>query len=92
MVDEPEEKAKTDAQYKTGDDREVEGRMLALMDDVAGQFSQPERKFAAEVQECADEDKCASKKEKCSAKIANVHRFDAPQIARNQFRRKATAA
>jgi hypothetical protein len=74
MVDEPKEKAKTDAQYKTGDDRKVEGRMLAAMDDIAGETAETEREFATEIQECADEDECTSKQEKCSAKIAKVHR------------------
>jgi len=41
--------------------------MFAAMDDVTGETAESEGKFAAEIQECADEDERASKKEKGSA-------------------------
>lgn len=53
--EEPEEKGKCRAEDKAGDDREVESGVFAAMDDIAVEFSEAERKFAAEIKESADE-------------------------------------
>jgi hypothetical protein len=53
--EEPEKEGKCCAEDETGDDREVESGVFAAMDDVAREFSETKREFAAEIKESADE-------------------------------------
>jgi hypothetical protein len=51
----PEEKAQDGAEDETGNDREVESRVFAAVDDVTRKFAETEREFAAEVEKGASE-------------------------------------
>ena len=54
--------------------------MFAAMDDVAWQFSQTEGKFAAEVEESADEDQESAEEKKRASKLAKrFHRTILPE-------------
>ena len=54
--EEPEKERNDDAGNEAGDDREVERSVFAAMNDVTRKSSKPKGKFAAEVEESADED------------------------------------
>ena len=49
MGKEPEEKRKSSAEDKTGDDGEIERGVFTTMDDVAGEFVESEGEFGPEV-------------------------------------------
>lgn len=54
--DEPEEDGEPDAEDKAGDDRKVESGVFAAVNDVAGQFSQPEWQLVSEIKKDTDQD------------------------------------
>jgi hypothetical protein len=68
--EEPEEKREAEAQYKAGDDGEVERGVFATMDDIAGESSETKREFSAEVQKSANEDQQYTNSEECPAEFA----------------------
>lgn len=47
--EEPEEKRKAEAQDEARDEGEVKGGVFAAMDDVAGEATEAEREFSAEI-------------------------------------------
>ncbi len=55
MRNEPEEEREHDTYDKAGDDGKVERGVFAAVNDVAGQFSQAERKLVAKIQKSADQ-------------------------------------
>lgn len=86
MVDEPEEERKTEAEEEAGDDREVDRGVFATMNDVAGESSQAEREFAAEVQKSAQTDKEPTENEESPAEFAErVHPGILPETVREAF-------
>lgn len=71
---EPQNDGEGDAQDEAGDDRKVERRAFAVMNDVSGQAAEAEGEFGAEGEECAQENKERSEHEKRAAEIAErVH-------------------
>ena len=72
--EEPEEKRECCAENEAGDDGEVESCVFAAMDDVAGEFAEAEREFAAEIEKSADEDEEAAEDQEGAAEFAiRVH-------------------
>jgi hypothetical protein len=55
-INDPEEKCKRKTDNQAGDDRKIESGVASLMDDVAGQASQPERKLRTESENRTDAD------------------------------------
>jgi hypothetical protein len=51
--EEPKEQRKAEAEDEAGDDGEIEGGVFTAVDDVAGEFTETEGEFGAEVQESA---------------------------------------
>ena len=83
MGNEPKKQGESDAQEQTGDDGKVKRGVFAAMNDVAGQSSQTERKFAAEIEESTDENQEAAEKEKRAAEFAKrVHEVILPEAAK----------
>jgi hypothetical protein len=77
--EEPEEERDGCAEHKAGDDREIEGRVFAPMNDVAGQPAETEWKPAAEVEKDTDKDAEGAENEEGAAEFAKrVH----PRILR----------
>ncbi len=56
MREEPEDEGESGAEEEASDDRKVKGGVFAAMDDVAGEFAETERKFAAEIEKRAEQD------------------------------------
>jgi hypothetical protein len=74
MGEKPEEERKYCAEDKASDDGEIKSCVFAAMDDVAGKFSEAERKFATEIEKSADDDEEAAEKQECAAEFAmRVH-------------------
>jgi len=77
VIDQPEEERKTEAEEEARDDGEVEDGVLAAVNDVAGEFSEPEGKLSTEVQKRADRDEEAAKEEEHTAEFAErIHEKD----------------
>jgi hypothetical protein len=70
MGKEPEQKRKSGAEDKTGDDGEIERGVFTTVDDVAGEFAESEGEFGAEVKQSADDDEDEAEQEKSAAEIA----------------------
>ena len=70
MREEPEEQSQDDADDQAGDDGEIESGVLAAMDDVAGETTEAERQFGAEVKESAEDDEKTAQDEESAAEIA----------------------
>lgn len=88
--DEPEQERERDAEEQTGDDGKVKRGVFAAVDDVAGQFSQPEWKLIAEVEKSADKNEESSKEHKGPAKIAErIHKVILPEAANESFKQAA---
>jgi hypothetical protein len=75
--EEPQEERKADAKEETGDDGEIERCVFAAVDDVAGEASQAEREFGAEIEKCAEGDEEEAEEEERAAEFAErVHERD----------------
>jgi len=75
MAKEPKEEREGGAEEEAGDDGEVESRMFAAVDDVAGKATEAEGQLAAEIEKSAEEDEEAAEEEKRAAEFAErVHR------------------
>jgi len=71
---EPEKEGEGEAEDEAGDDGKIEGGVFATVDDVAGQLTEAERQFSAEVKKSADEDKQNAENKKSAAEFAErVH-------------------
>jgi hypothetical protein len=82
MREEPEEERDGCAEHKAGDDREIEGRVFAVMNDVAGQPAETEGKLATEVEKDTDKDAEGAENEEGTAEFANrVHPRILPEAA-----------
>jgi len=82
MREEPEEERDGCAEHKAGDDREIEGRVLAAMNDVAGQPAETEWKLAAEVEKDTDKDAEGAENEEGAAELAKrIHPRILPEAA-----------
>jgi hypothetical protein len=68
--EEPEEEREAEAQYKAGDDGEVERGVFAAMDDVTGEGSETKREFSAEIEEGAQQHKKTTEKKEDAAEFA----------------------
>jgi len=68
--EEPEEQAQADAKEQAGNDWKIECGVFAVVNDVAGKFSQAKREFCTEIKKCAQEDEEAAEEEKCAAEFA----------------------
>ena len=55
MGEQPEQKRKAEAEDEAGKDGEIEGGVFTAVDDVAGEVTEAEGEFGAEVQESADQ-------------------------------------
>jgi hypothetical protein len=84
--EEPEEQAQTDTEEQAGDDREIEGGVLAAVDDVAGETAETKGKFTAEVEKPTDEDKKATEEKENAAEFAKrIHNGILPEAAAMSF-------
>ncbi|HEX4545715.1 MAG TPA: hypothetical protein VH110_05100 [Candidatus Acidoferrum sp.] len=89
MGKEPEEEGKGEAEDEAGDDGNVEGGVFAAMNDVAGKATEPQGKFAAEIEKGADQDEEGTEEEESAAEIANwVHGQDCSDRKGVKERRK----
>lgn len=70
MGEKPKEKREADAEKEAGDEREVEGGVLAAMNDVAGEAAKAHREFAAEIQKRAYGGEQRAKNEKGATELA----------------------
>lgn len=72
---EPENERKAEAEDEASDDGKIKRGVLATVNDVAGKFSQTERKFSTEVENSTDEHEEAAEEEECTAEIAEgIHK------------------
>jgi hypothetical protein len=86
MGEKPEENREGCAEHKAGDDREIEGRVFAAVDDVAGKLSEAKGEFCDEVQKGADEDEKAPEEEENAAEFAKrFHPRILPEAAEKLF-------
>lgn len=86
MRDEPEEQGKRDAEEQAGDDRKIESRVFAAVNDVAGQFSQAEREFVPKIKKGADQNDKPSEEDKRPPKLAErIHSIILPEPANGSF-------
>ncbi len=86
MGEEPEKQAQADTEEKTGDDRKVEGGVLAAMHDVAGEAAEAEGELGAEVKNGADEDQeSPEEKERATEFAKGIHSRILPQAADKSF-------
>jgi hypothetical protein len=84
----PKEERKSGAEYQAGDDGEIEGSVFAAMDDVAGEFSQAEREFAAEVEKSTGDDEEPTENEECAAEFADrIHEESVKEKQNNEVRK-----
>ena len=78
--DEPEEESERGADDETGHDGKVKGGVFAAMNDVSGQPSKAKWKFAAEVEESADEDEESAEEKKRAPEFAKrIHQIILPE-------------
>jgi hypothetical protein len=68
--EEPEEEGKAEAEEEAGDNGEVDGGVLAAVDDVAGKAAKAEGEFAGEVEEGAESEEEGAGEEEEFAEIA----------------------
>ena len=74
VADEPEEEREAEAQEEASDDGEVEGGVLAAVDDIAGKAAKAKRQFAGEVEKGADGDEeGAGEKEELAEVAEGIH-------------------
>jgi hypothetical protein len=66
----PKEERKTEAENEARDDREVEGGVLATVDDVAAEAAEAQWEFSAEVKQSADKDQEGAENEEGAAEFA----------------------
>jgi hypothetical protein len=66
----PEEERERETEDEAGDDGEVEGGVLAAVDDVTGKASQAERQLAPEEKKSTDKEEEAAEKKKGAAEFA----------------------
>jgi len=72
--EQPKNKRKSSAKDKTGDDRKVERSVFAVVDDVAGQFSQAEGELVPKVKKSAEKDEeSAGEKERAAEFAKGIH-------------------
>jgi len=67
---EPQKEGKSGTENEAGDDGEVEGSVLAAMDNVAGEFAEAEGELGADVEESADNYEDGSEQEQSAAEVA----------------------
>jgi hypothetical protein len=83
MIEEPEEKGKTNAEDEASDDRKIEGGALATVDDIPGEFSKAKGESAAEIQDRAGDDRHGTKQHQETAEIARwIHSWIVLEIFR----------
>ena len=70
MGNEPEEQGERDAEEYRGDEREIERRVFAAMNDIAGEATEAEREFAAEIKKSADKYEEGAEDEEGAAEFA----------------------
>jgi hypothetical protein len=73
--DEPEDQRQQNAQHDGGDDGEVEGGVLAAIDDVAGEASDGEVEASAEQKQQTEEDEEAAEGDQDFAEIGHRRQF-----------------
>lgn len=74
--EEPENERKTEAEDEAGHDGEIEGGVLAAVDDVAGKFSETEGELSAEVEDGTDDGEQATEEKEDAAELAKgVHKI-----------------
>ena len=74
MGEQPKNKRKSSAKDKTGNDRKVERSVFAVVDDVAGQFSQAEGELVPKVKKSAEKDQeSAEEKERAAEFAKGIH-------------------
>lgn len=75
MGKEPENERKAEAEDETSDDGKIKRGVLAVVNDVAGKFSQTERKFSIEVEKSTDDREEAAEEEEGAAEFAEgIHK------------------
>jgi hypothetical protein len=76
--EEPEQDGEGDADDQAGDNRKVEGGVLAAMNDIAGQAAKAERQARSEVQRSSNNNANRAKDQKGPSKFAErVHSLEA---------------
>lgn len=75
MREKPEEQGNGEAEYETSYDGEIEGGVLAAVDDVAGKFSETEGELSAEVENGTDDGEQATEEKEDAAELAKgIHK------------------
>jgi hypothetical protein len=75
MGEEPEEEGKCRAEYDARHDGKVESGMFTAMDDVAGEFTEAEGEFGAEVEKSAEDYEDDAEQEKSAAEVTKrIHK------------------
>jgi hypothetical protein len=74
MIDEPENKTESRADYQTRDEREIKCAVFATVDDVSRQAAKAKGKFWSKIKERADDDEHRSdEKEQTSQLLCWFH-------------------
>jgi hypothetical protein len=74
MGEQPEEQGQRDAEEQTGNYGKVKSRVFAVVNDVAGQFSQAEGELVPEIEKCSEKDKEGAEEKKRTAEFTKgVH-------------------
>lgn len=71
MIEQPEEQREGQAEHEASDDREVEGRVLASMDNVTGKTAEAEWQAPSKIKECTNQDDQGTSNEESTAEFAH---------------------